>query len=279
MILDETNLVVELDELDCAAETLDETFDEELTAFDEALAAFDDELFATEEETWPRVAVIELLVLELLTLEDETLLEVLEIFVEDDAEDLEEDFDEDFAAVEVVLTADDLVLDVLVAELKMHLHAFVTWDADRPGMGELVLVSAAHQLQKGVVCVISSLTAATSWLTQTSFVLVVLLVVTALFETFAVLFLLVVDLDDVEISFAPLTTEWVDVLLAEDWLLTTHLQTFVRELAARSGRGDVLRLMMSQNSQNAAPYLTSPLKVLRSVAEQADDISKLAMVV
>jgi len=267
VILDETSLDVELDELECAAETLDETFDEEL-------AAFDDELFATEEETWPRVAVIELL-----TLDDEPLLEVLEIFVEDDAEDLEEDFDEDFAAVEVVLTADDLVLDVLVAELKMHLHAFVTWDADRPGTGELVLVSAAHQLQKGVVCVMSSLTAATSWLTQTSFVLVVLLVVTALFETFTVLFLLVVDLDDVEISFAPLTTEWVDVLLAEDWLLTTHLQTFVRELAARSGSGEVLRLMMSQNSQNAAPYLTSPLKVLRSVAEQAGDISKLDMVV
>jgi hypothetical protein len=35
-------------------------------------------------------------------------------------------------------------------------------------------------------------------LTQTSFVLVVLLVVTALFEIFAVLFLLVVDLEDVE---------------------------------------------------------------------------------
>jgi len=209
VILDETSLDVEIDELECATETLDETFDEEL-------AAFDDELFAAEEETWPRVAVAEALVLELLTLEDETLLEVLEIFVEDDAEALEEDLDEDFAAVEVVLTADDLVLDVLVAELKMHLHAFVTWDADRPGTGELVLVSAAHQLQKGVVCVMSSLTAATSWLTQTSFVLVVLLVVTALFETFTVLVLLVVDLDDVERSFAPLTMEWVDVLLAED---------------------------------------------------------------
>jgi hypothetical protein len=64
--------------------------------------------------------------------------------------------------------------------------------------------------------VISSCTAATSLLTQTSFVLVVLLVVTALFEIFAVLFLLVVDLEDVETSFAPLTTEWVDVLLVED---------------------------------------------------------------
>lgn len=60
---------------------------------------------------------------------------------------------------------------------------------------------------------ISSCTAATSALTQTSFVLVVLLVVTALFETFAVLFLLVVAFKDVEASFAPLTTEWVDVLL------------------------------------------------------------------
>lgn len=46
--------------------------------------------------------------------------------------------------------------------------------------------------------------------------LVVLLVVTALFEIFAVLFLLVVDLEDVEIIFAPLTTEWADVLLVED---------------------------------------------------------------
>lgn len=63
---------------------------------------------------------------------------------------------------------------------------------------------------------ISSCTAATSLLTQTSFVLVVLLVVTALFEIFAVLFLLVVDLEDVEIIFAPLTTEWADVLLVED---------------------------------------------------------------
>jgi hypothetical protein len=108
--------------------------------------------------------------------------------------------------------------------------------------------------------------------------LVVLLVVAALFEIFAVLFLLVVDVLDVEIIFAPLTTEWVDVLLVEAWPLTRHLQTFVREPAARSGRGDVLRLMMSQNSQNAWPYLTSPLKVLRSVAEQAEDISDFATV-
>jgi hypothetical protein len=104
-------------------------------------------------------------------------------------------------------------------------------------------------------------------LTQTSFVLVVLLVVTALFETFA----------DVETIFAPLTAAWLDVLLVEVWA-TTHLQTLVRELAARSGRGDVLRLMTSQNWQNAAPYLTSPLKVLRSVAEQAGDVSNLTVV-
>ena len=63
---------------------------------------------------------------------------------------------------------------------------------------------------------ISSWTAATSSLTQTSFELVVLLVVTALFETFTVLFLLVVAFEDVETSFAPLTTQWVDVLLVED---------------------------------------------------------------
>lgn len=119
VILDDTGLDVELDELDCAAAILDELFDEEL-------AAFDDELFADEEATWPRVAVVEALVLELLTLEDDTLLEVLESFVEDDTEDLEEDFDEDFDALDVVLTADDLMLDELVAELKMHLHAFVT---------------------------------------------------------------------------------------------------------------------------------------------------------
>lgn len=119
MILDDTGLDVELDELDCAAATLDEDFDEEL-------AAFDDELFAAEEETWPRIAVVEALVLELLTLEDDALLEVLESFVDDDTEALEEDFDEDFAALEAILTADDLVLDVLVAEFKMHLHAFVT---------------------------------------------------------------------------------------------------------------------------------------------------------
>lgn len=89
-------------------------------------------------------------------------------------------------------------------------------------MGELVLESVAHQLQKGMGWVISSCTAVTFWLEQTSFVLVVLLVVTALFETFAVLFVTVVDLEDVETSFAPLTTEWVDVLLAEDEVLTTH---------------------------------------------------------
>lgn len=120
VVLDDTSVDVELKELDCAAATLDESFDEELAAF------VDDELFAAEEEIWPRVAVVEALVLELLTLEDDALLEVLESFVEDNTEDLGEDFDEDFAEDEVVLTADDLVLDVLVAELKMHLHAFVT---------------------------------------------------------------------------------------------------------------------------------------------------------
>lgn len=64
--------------------------------------------------------------------------------------------------------------------------------------------------------VISFCTAVTFWLTQTSFVLVVLLVVTALFETFTVLFVTLVDLEDVETGFAPLIAEWVDVLLAED---------------------------------------------------------------
>jgi hypothetical protein len=241
----DTDPEVETVELDCTTETLEEE-----------LATFDDELFRAEEEAWPRVAVTEGLVLELLALEDDFLLEVLESFVED--------FDEDFAEAEVALTDDALVL---VAVLKMHLHALDTWDADRPGIGELVLVSAAHHLQKGVVWVISSCTAAISLLTQTSFVLVVLLVVTALFETFA----------DVETIFAPLTAAWLDVLLVEVWA-TTHLQTLVRELAARSGRGDVLRLMTSQNWQNAAPYLTSPLKVLRSVAEQAGDVSNLTVV-
>jgi len=76
-------------------------------------------------------------------------------------------------------------------------------------------VSAAHHLQKGVVWVISSFTAATSLLTQTSFVLVDLLVVAALFEIFAVLFLLVVDVLVVETSFAPRTTVWEDVLVEE----------------------------------------------------------------
>jgi hypothetical protein len=271
VILGDAELEVETAALDCTAETLDETFEEEL-------ATCDDELFKTDEETWPRVAVMDGLVLELLMLEDETLLDVLESFAEDDTEA----FDEDFTVLEVVLTVDALVLDVLVAELKIHLHALDTWDADRPGTGELVLVSAAHHLQKGVVWVISSCTAATSLLTQTSFVLAILLavadllvvaflllVVAALFEIFAVLFLLVVD---VETIFAPLTTVWEDALVDEAWL-TTHLQTLVREPAARSGRGDVLRLMTSQNSQNAWPYLTSPLNVLRSVAEQADAIS------
>lgn len=117
---------------------------------------------------------------------------------------------------------------------------------------------------------ISFCTAVTSWLTQTSLELVALLVVTALFETFAVLF------EDVETSLAPLTNEWVDVLLAEDWPLTIHWQTLVRGLAARLGRGDVLRLTTSQNSQNASPYLTSPLNVLRSVAEQAEEVSVIA---
>lgn len=89
-------------------------------------------------------------------------------------------------------------------------------------MGELVLESAAHQLQKGTGWVISSCTAVTFWLEQTSFLLVILLVVTALFETFAVLFVTIGDLEDVETSFAPLTTEWVDLLVAEDCVPTTH---------------------------------------------------------
>jgi hypothetical protein len=131
---------VETVELDCTAEILDDIFEEEL-------ATCDDELFRTDEETWPRVAVMEGLVLELWTLEDEILLDVLESFAEDDTED----FDEDFAELDVVLTVDALALDVLVTELKMHVHALETCDADRPGIGELVLVSAAHHLQKGVV--------------------------------------------------------------------------------------------------------------------------------
>jgi hypothetical protein len=54
----------------------------------------------------------------------------------------------------------------------------------------------------------SSCTAVVSLLTQASFVLAVfLLVVTALFETLAVLFLVVEDFELVETSFAPLITE------------------------------------------------------------------------
>ena len=123
---------------------LDEIFEEE-----EELATFDEELLL--EETWPRVAVIELLVLGVLAVEEvlpaEELFTVEDVFLllvlEDFAEDLTED--------DVVLIAEDLVLDVLVAELRMHAHAFVTWDAERPGTGELVLEASAHQLQKGVV--------------------------------------------------------------------------------------------------------------------------------
>lgn len=54
----------------------------------------------------------------------------------------------------------------------------------------------------------SSCTAVTSLLTQASFVLAdFLLVETALFETLAVLFLVVEDFELVETSFAPLITE------------------------------------------------------------------------
>jgi len=62
------------------------------------------------------------LILELLILGDANLLDVLESFAEDDTEA----FDEDFTELEVVLTVDTLVLDVLVAELKIHLHALDT---------------------------------------------------------------------------------------------------------------------------------------------------------
>lgn len=57
------------------------------------------------------MAVTEVLALELLLLEDD-LLELLETLVEDATDD--------FAWIEVVLTIDILVLDVLVAELRMH---------------------------------------------------------------------------------------------------------------------------------------------------------------
>jgi len=55
---------------------------------------------------------MEVLVLELLTLEDDFLLELLETFVED--------IIDDFAEVEMILTVDACVLDVLVAEFRMH---------------------------------------------------------------------------------------------------------------------------------------------------------------
>lgn len=111
---------MDVDVLDLVEEMLDETFEEE-----GELAIFDEELLLEEEETLPRVAVIELFVLEVLTVE---VLAVAELFTDDDVflllvlDDLVDDFTED----EVVLTADDLVLDVLVAELRMHLQAFVT---------------------------------------------------------------------------------------------------------------------------------------------------------
>lgn len=60
----------------------------------------------------------EALVLELLTLDEDFLLELLETFLEDVAVD--------FAEVETILTVDACLLDVLVAGLRMHLHAFVT---------------------------------------------------------------------------------------------------------------------------------------------------------
>lgn len=58
------------------------------------------------------MAVVEVLVLELLTLDDDFLLELLEAFVEDSSDD--------FAEIEVALTVDTCVLDVLVAELRIH---------------------------------------------------------------------------------------------------------------------------------------------------------------
>lgn len=54
----------------------------------------------------------EVFVLELLTLEDDFLLELLESF--------EEDVTDDFADVDTILTVDARVLDVLVAEFRMH---------------------------------------------------------------------------------------------------------------------------------------------------------------
>ena len=111
VLLEDTCLdVVAVDELSCEAEA-DELFDEELMTFD-------DELFTAEGATWPRVAVTEVLVLELLMLDEDFLLELLETFLEDVADD--------FAEVETTLTVDACLLDVLVAELRMHLHAFVT---------------------------------------------------------------------------------------------------------------------------------------------------------
>ena len=112
---------VDVDELDFVEGMLDETFEEE-----GELAIFDEELLLEEvEETLPRVAVIELFVLEVLAVE---VLAVAELFTDDDVflllvlDDLADDFTED----EVVLTTEDLMLDVLDAELRMHLQAFVT---------------------------------------------------------------------------------------------------------------------------------------------------------
>lgn len=112
---------VDVDELDFVEGMLDETFEEE-----GELAIFDEELLLEEvEETLPRVAVIELFVLEVLAVE---VLAVAELFTVDDVflllvlDDLADDFTED----EVVLTTEDLMLDVLDAELRMHLQAFVT---------------------------------------------------------------------------------------------------------------------------------------------------------
>lgn len=124
---------VDVDVLDLVEEMLDETFEEE-----EELAIFDEELLLEEEETLPRVAVIELFVLEVLAVE---VLAVAELFTDDDVflllvvDDLVDDvflllvlddLVDDLAEDEVVLTANDLVLDVLDAELRMHLQAFVT---------------------------------------------------------------------------------------------------------------------------------------------------------
>lgn len=110
---------VEVDELDCAGELeleLETVVDEEVCWL---------------AESWPRTAVI-------FELEEICVLLVLALVL-----------------VALTETVDDLVLDcdveVLDAEFRIHRQALVTWDADRPGTGEFVLVSCAHHVQKGEV--------------------------------------------------------------------------------------------------------------------------------